>query len=287
MTSVVAAYYFLLSLFPLVITIGNILPYLNLDVAEILTYLKRLVPSSIYLILRDLIKKLLTNKSGGLLSISALVTLWSGSRSINALQKGINRAYGGQGSNFILSRIISFLVLLLLIFVSVSSVIILGFGQNLVVFFQNKFSLDLKIFGNFQLLSLLILALFIFLIIAVLYYAISNIVITKMRFVFPGAFLAMIGLLILSKIFGMYANYFSRNLSEYQVVGSFIVLMFWLVFSARIIIFGSIFNAIMMDYFNPDETLKKRDQKINDWVKQRTEVELEKLKGTSKFKGHL
>jgi membrane protein len=76
MTSIVSAYYFLLSLFPLLIAAGNILPYLNIDPAFVLTYLKQMLPKDVFNILKSIIQDLLTKRSTSLLSISAIITLW-------------------------------------------------------------------------------------------------------------------------------------------------------------------------------------------------------------------
>ena len=43
-TSVVVAYYLLLSLFPLIIAFGNILPFLHIDQETVLTYLREVIP---------------------------------------------------------------------------------------------------------------------------------------------------------------------------------------------------------------------------------------------------
>ena len=47
-TSVVVAYYLLLSLFPLIIALGNILPYLQIDQETVLTYIRQVIPETIY-----------------------------------------------------------------------------------------------------------------------------------------------------------------------------------------------------------------------------------------------
>ncbi len=85
-TSVVVAYYLLLSLFPLMIALGNLLPYLSIDPNTVLSYVQELIPNQIYDFIGPAIENLLTTSSGGLLSISALAALWSASQSINALQ---------------------------------------------------------------------------------------------------------------------------------------------------------------------------------------------------------
>ena len=47
-TSVVVAYYLLLSLFPLIIAFGNILPFLKIDQETVLTYVRQIIPETVY-----------------------------------------------------------------------------------------------------------------------------------------------------------------------------------------------------------------------------------------------
>jgi membrane protein len=113
-TSVVVAYYLLLSLFPLIIAFGNILPFLHIDQETVLTYLSQVIPETIYQFIGPAIKNLLTQSSGSLLSLSALAALWSASQSINALQIAMNKAYGVENrKNFLVVRFFSLIVILL------------------------------------------------------------------------------------------------------------------------------------------------------------------------------
>ena len=66
-TSVVVAYYLLLSLFPLIIAFGNILPFLRIDQETVLTYVREVIPETIYQFIGPAVKNLLTQSSGGLL----------------------------------------------------------------------------------------------------------------------------------------------------------------------------------------------------------------------------
>ena len=47
-TSVVVAYYLLLSLFPLLIAIGNLLPFLSIAPSNVLPYVQELIPGQEY-----------------------------------------------------------------------------------------------------------------------------------------------------------------------------------------------------------------------------------------------
>ncbi|MGQ4824608.1 YhjD/YihY/BrkB family envelope integrity protein, partial [Enterococcus faecalis] len=72
---------------------------------------------------------------GGLFSVSALAAVWSASQSINALHNAMNKALGvEQRKNFILVRVVSFLVILLFMVAIVGVVVLLGLGQYIIVF---------------------------------------------------------------------------------------------------------------------------------------------------------
>lgn len=130
-TSVVVAYYLLLSLFPLLIAVGNILPYLHIDPNDVLPYIAEAIPETIFNDLQSAIKSLLTQRSGSLLSISALTALWSASQSINALQIAMNKAFGvEQRKNFIIVRLMSLFVIVLLLTAVVGVVGVLGLGKR-------------------------------------------------------------------------------------------------------------------------------------------------------------
>ena len=68
-----------------------------------LPYIAEAIPKDVYKNLEPAIRSLLTQRSGGLLSVSALAAFWSASQSINALQNAMNKAFGvEQRKNFIL-----------------------------------------------------------------------------------------------------------------------------------------------------------------------------------------
>jgi membrane protein len=262
---------FLLSLFPLLIALGNILLYLNINPVLILTYLKQIAPKDVFNFLKNIIQDLLTKRSDGLLSISAIITLWSASRGINALNQGINRTYGiDKQRNLILNRLVNFFVMLLLIIILVIAMIVIGFGKNIIDYIQTKFAVDTTFLKNIHNFTAVVSTIGIFLLLAIMYYAVSNIVIIRKRYLLPGAFFASLGLFILSHVFGLYAKYFIIKVSEYRLIASFIVLMFWLVFLAHIIIFGSMINLIIMEYFTKVKP-KIRNKQMYLWIKNKKE----------------
>ncbi|EOH89264.1 YihY/virulence factor BrkB family protein [Enterococcus villorum] len=264
-TSVVVAYYLLLSLFPLIIAFGNILPFLHIDQETVLTYLRQVIPETIYQFIGPAIKNLLTQSSGSLLSLSALAALWSASQSINALQIAMNKAYGVENrKNFLVVRFFSLIVILLFMIAISGVTLFLGLGQLILEALQPIFKFSGNVIIQFQALKWPITLIVLFIIMFLIYLIVPNAQL-KLKAVIPGTIFATIGWMLLSQVFGLYAKYFATRVSGYQIIGSFIVLMLWLNFAATIMILGGIINAVVQEYITGNEIKKRRDP-TNKWL---------------------
>lgn len=239
------------------ITVGNILPFLSIDPNSVLPYIQEIMPSTIYQFLGPAIKDLLTQSSGGLLSISAITTVWSASKSINALQKAMNKSLGVEQRAGIVARILSVLVLILFLFAMVALSLIIGAGQVLLDAIQPIFQIPDSFVNIFQTVKWPLTFVALFVLMAIIYWMVPN---AKMnlRSILPGSIFATVGWLLLSQVFGLYARYFATTVSGYQIIGSFVVLMLWLNFAAMIIILGSVLNASMEEFYNGE--LKESDK---------------------------
>lgn len=244
-SSIVIAYYLLLSLFPLLIAVGNVLPYLRIDPNTILPYLQEVIPPSIYAFLSPAILDLLTQGSGGALSLSALLTIWSASASMNALQIAFTKAYGvPKRGNFIIMRIVSLLTMFALMLGIIGMTLILGSGKLILDKLQPIFLFSDQIITTFQTVKWPLTIIILLTLMLVIYGIIPNVKL-RARSILPGAIFATIGWMGLSQAFGIYAKFFATRISGYQIIGSFVVLMVWLNFAAMILVLGGIINAII------------------------------------------
>lgn len=263
--SIVVAYYLLLSLFPLLITVGNILPFLSIDPNTVLPYIQEIMPQTIYQFLGPAIKSLLTQSSGGLLSISAVTTIWSASKSINALQKAMNKSLGVKERSSILARILSFFVLIFFLLGIVVLSVIIGVGKEVLVYLQPVLHFSNTLIDAFQTVKWPLTAIALFLVMMVIYWLVPN-VRMKLRSLLPGSLLATAGWLLLSQVFSLYAKYFATSVSGYQIIGSFVVLMLWLNFAAMILILGSVVNASVEEMHSgslkEDDTVEKLESEF-------------------------
>ena len=88
------------------------------------------------------------------LSLSAIVTLWSASRSVNALQEAMNKAYGVEPrSNFLVTKVVSFFMMILIVVSVVGVVVVLGIGQQILDWLQTVFGFSLTIVDTFSALK--------------------------------------------------------------------------------------------------------------------------------------
>lgn len=248
--AIVIAYYLLLSLFPLLIAVGNLLPFLSIDPNTVLPYMQEVIPETIYEFLGPAIQDLLTQSSGGLLSISAILTIWSASASMNAIQIALNKAYGvSSRSNFIIARAVSLVAMIALLLAIVVVTLVVGFGKLILEQLQPIFLFPEDIISTFQTLKWPLTIVILLVLMVVIYGVIPNVRV-RARSIFPGAIFATFGWMLLSQAFGIYAKYFTTRISGYQIIGSFIVLMLWLNFAAMIIILGGIINAVTEEFIS-------------------------------------
>ncbi|WP_430609827.1 YihY/virulence factor BrkB family protein [Enterococcus sp. DIV0876] len=258
-TSVVVAYYLLFSLFPLLIAVGNLLPYLSIDPNNVLPYVEEVFPREIYDFIGPAIENLLTSSSGGLLSISVLAALWSASQSINALQIAMNKAFGvEQRSNFIVVRAVSFVIILLFMIAIVGVTMVFGLGKIILDLLQPIFEFPDNLISTFQTLKWPLTIVALLLIMMMIYWLVPNAKV-KLRSTLPGAIFSTIGWMLLSQVFGLYARYFTAKVSGYQIIGSFIVLMIWLNLAATVVILGGIMNAVVEEYITGQEIRTRKD----------------------------
>lgn len=248
-SAIVLAYYSLLSIFPAVIMVGNILPLVGLSANTVLNYLSTTIPPTVYDFIRPLISDFLRNGSGSLLSIGAIVTLWSTSQAVAAFQRSVNRAYGvAQNQNAIVNRVVSFIWMIVVIGIMAAIIIFFSVGQLLLEQLQPIIHIDMSLIKFVASIKWPITFGGLFITLCLLYYFVPNARV-KWRYVFGGALLVTILWMLLSQVFSLYTHLFARTVTSYKTVGVFIVLMIWLDLSGMIVMIGATLNATIQSLY--------------------------------------
>ncbi len=85
------AYFFLLSMFPLLILLITLIGYLPIDKQTLMESLASVAPGDTMELIDSNLSMLLEQQNTGLLSIGIIGTLWSASNGVNAIMRALNR----------------------------------------------------------------------------------------------------------------------------------------------------------------------------------------------------
>ena len=254
LTSVAVAYYWLISIFPLIMIAVNILPYFQIPISNFLIALKEFLPDSMFEVIEKIVREVLTQPSTGLLSFSVLSALWTFSKSMDFLQKAFNKAYGvaknrGLISHQLMSLLVSFglqVLFALALFLSM-------FGQILLNFLKNYWQSDSILFDYLQDFTGPIIYILLFAILVMLYYFLPNVKVTSIRYILPGSIFVLVTLMLFLNIFSTSINTYVNHLVDVRFFSSIIVvvIMFWFILIAKILILGAVINASVLSLKDP------------------------------------
>lgn len=246
-SSAVIAFYLLLALFPLLIALGNLLPLLNITPDLVIFYLDIIIPAPVLDLLRPLIDSLLDTPSSGLLSIGAIGALWSTTKGISFLQKGMNKAYGIPDSNYISRRIISLITILIIMLFFVAFILFFSIGELVLGALSPTFPPLENFMWVLKSLKWPVTVPFIFCLLIIVYRATPDIKV-RLRETLPGAAFATVGLLVLAQGFTLYLRFSAQQFNSYGAMATFFIMMFWLNFTFIIIILGAVLNASIAEF---------------------------------------
>ena len=240
-----ASFFMVLAVFPALLLLLGLLRYTPLEVERLGELLQGILPEALLEPAEELILLTYDKTTGFSLGLSAVTVLWSASRGIYGLQKGLNAVYGvSEGRGYLHTRFLClgytfvFLVVLLLT---------LGlevFGSGLVELLKRtggpflRFLLGLVDLRFFLLLALqtgLFTAMFCFL---------PN-QRSPLRQGLPGALLASVGWLVFSDLFSVYVEHFAGLPNVYGSVYGIALSMLWLYCCVSIVFYGGALNVFL------------------------------------------
>ena len=260
LTSVAVAYYWLISIFPLLMIAVNILPYFQIPISNFLLTLKELLPDTIYDVVAKIAREVLTQPSAGLLSFAVISALWTFSKSMNFLQKAFNKAYGiAKNRGLISHQLMSLLVSLGLQILFALTLFLSMFGHMLLDLLKNYWKSESSLFAYLQDFTGPLIYAFLFAILIMLYYFLPNVKVGRIRYVLPGSLFVLLTLISLLTIFSAYFNNYVNYLVDVRFFSSIIVvvMMFWFIIIAKLLIVGAVINASVQSLKDPDFKVNK------------------------------
>ncbi len=269
------AYFLILSIFPFIMVLLNIISQTSFVQEEALFQLLSFLPTEVYNIFVQFVNEVVESSSQGLLSLAAILAIWSASSGTRAVIRAINDAYGEKEDRSFLSLIVLsvvftliFLILIILVFAT------LVFGE---IITKNLFNylgqsaFFTQFWRRFRIIILLAYMIFTF----ALLYKFSPVSKEKitLKSTLPGAGFATVGWIIVSLGFSFYVNNFGNFSVTYGSLVGVIILLTWLYLSSIIVLIGGEINA-SLDFFrlhgfkiHPKKSLVSQ---LNNKVKERS-----------------
>lgn len=244
-------YYILLSLFPAIIIVGNLIPLLRLDKPTVIEYIEFILPDDLHHYLLPTIIKVLSSSNRGILSIGIIVALWAISRGLNIVQMTMNEAYGLDVNslfvektflNYIIRRGLAFLTTLMLLVIGVAAIVTFTFGQIFLNWLIPLLHVNSRLLDEFMRWKWPFAIVIMFLIVFALFYFLPNVQL-KLHYVLLGSIIATTGILVVSQLFSYYLKYFGSAWDNYGTIGAIIIFLLWINMSVTIFLFGNAVNV--------------------------------------------
>lgn len=238
------SYYFLLSLFPLLILLASLLGYIPIPnlFEELLNLMSRLVPQESMGLVREILKGVLDPPKGGLLSFGLIGTIWVATGGFAAMIDALNTAYDVPETRaFWKTRLLSLGLAMM-----VGTLVLIGLAVTLV---GPQFGEWLNQHGKigwyyaavWPTVRWTIIFTSIIFAIELLYFWAPNV---KQKFLYtlPGALLACGVWVGASLLLGIYVRDFAQYSKTYGTIGGMIALMVWFFLSSLAILIGAEIN---------------------------------------------
>lgn len=238
------AFFFFLSLVPMLIMICTVIPYTPLTEENLLMAVSGLIPEKILPLAEELIKDVY-DRSEGLLPLAIIVTLWTAGKGMLALMRGLN-AVGKveETRNYFWVRSVACVYTALMLVMVVLCLFVMVFGNrvmDMLLYKMPQLQPLVALLMHFRFLAVWILLMLLF---AGVYAYVPN---GRLCFreQIPGAAFTAIGWSVFSWGFSLYVDW-----TDYSIYGSLsiiILIMLWLYFCMYIIMVGAYLNR----YFQP------------------------------------
>ena len=242
-------YYLILSFFPFIIALLQIIRFTPLGDMNVVENLLLGFPIATQELLTSIIKDVVTSGGATLFSIGLITAIWSASKGIMSLIKGVNRAYDLEESRpFWKLRLLSVVMTIGLIVLIMLSLSIFVFETFIFKkYLTNNFPQSEVLFTLVQTIIVLISFIFVF----TLLYKFSPSLKKDVKITFkeslPGSVFATLGLILATKGFSIYVDNFGNYSKVYGSIGGVIVLLIWLYLASVIVILGAELNSIYME----------------------------------------
>lgn len=239
------AFFLFLSMIPLLMALCAILPYTRLTEDNLISAITQFTPDAMDAFVVSIVSDVYA-RSAGTITIFAIVTIWSASKAMLALIRGLNAVNDfEERRNYFILRFIACIYTVIILIAMILALFVMVFGNVIVNFLLAdipplhilvQFIMHFRFLVSWAVLTLIF---------ALIYAYVPN---SKMRFKgqIPGAAFSAIMWSAASYVFSIYVDNFN-GFGTYGGLTTIVILMIWFYLLMYILLIGAHINR----YFGP------------------------------------
>lgn len=242
------AYYTILSLVPVLMSVGSVASMIGFNHAQIYELMGNSLPKNIASALKPILGSVLGGNAGTL-SFALLVALWGASRVLGVIRTSFNTVHDvSEKINSLFARIFGFLWLFVLL--AGAGIVLLGTSIARIV--VNSVPINVPLLTSLLNQSQIYGAVGLWIILVLFNFALPALRL-KRKAVLIGSAIETIMMVVLNHGFSWYASLAIRNANFYQAMGTLIILMVYVNLIGVILVLTHVIIAWLSDLMEPAE----------------------------------
>ena len=237
-----ASFFTIIAAFPFIMLLMAMIQLIpTITKSNLLMVITNIVPANLKSLVFGIVENIYTNSPATVLSVTAIAAIWSASRGMLSIERGLNRVFGKQKKrNYVVTRMICAGYTIVFMLICILTLVLLVLGSSIQGFVEHHFPVIAEITHyiiSFRTVLLRILTIcFTF-----LYTYVPE---KKQHFKkqLPGAVFSTLGWIAFSFAFSIYFNNFSNFSVMYGSLTAIVLLMLWLYVCICILFLGAEIN---------------------------------------------
>ena len=242
------AFYFFFALFPLLLFLVTLLGFFAESGTELranlLGYLRRLVPPSAFTLIYATVDEIAANADGTRLWLGLVSALWFSSLGVAALSESLNAMYGVRESRpWWRVRLSAVGLTGALVILIMSALLMTLYGGEIGAGIADYFQQGTHFTTLWTLVQVPLALVFVLVAFALIYYFAPDLYDQKWYWITPGSLAGVVLWLIVSFVLRLYLRHFDSYSLTYGSLGAVIILMLWFYLTGVAILLGGKINA--------------------------------------------
>lgn len=234
-----AAFFVIISAFPLLMLMLSLMKYTPVSEIFLLEAVQKVAPKTLSPLATSLIKEMYEMTSGAVVSVTAIFTIWSASRGVMSIIKGLKTIFKiEEKKNYLYMRFISSIYTVIFVVGTVASLVLMVFGNAILRFIGKYAPIIYDLFEWIMEMRILYVPIVLTILFMGLYKLANNKQYTN-SCNFVGALFSAVGWMVFSFFYSIYVDNYAGNSYMYGSLTTVVLMMLWVYFCVYILFIGA------------------------------------------------